>query len=257
MIIRPETMSWKDRVASRQPARRGSVSAFTLIELLVVVAILSVLVSLLLPSLSGAREQARNIICLTNLKELAAASNGYSASDPSEYLIPLPPSVYMTDVSYRGKQLSAARRAFGGKAGFPDKPSGDPFGNYIATLGPPMYSSKGGFGIGQRPLNTYLYKDVTSRSFSKMSELSNYFFIERPELPEMESKISMPLFQCPSDVGYQSGKDSGGIVDSGGRSTKGIFMFDGTARYTGSTSLYEGCGNSYAADSQLLFDCVL
>ena len=43
---------------------------FTLTELLIVVAIIGILVSLLLPSLSTAREKGKRAVCLSNLSQL-------------------------------------------------------------------------------------------------------------------------------------------------------------------------------------------
>ena len=50
---------------------------FTLIELLVVVSIIGILVSLLLPSLSKAREKAHQAVCLSNQKQIATATVSY------------------------------------------------------------------------------------------------------------------------------------------------------------------------------------
>ena len=50
---------------------------FSLIELLIVISILSILVSLLLPSLFKARMSARQVQCLSNMKQLATAFQSY------------------------------------------------------------------------------------------------------------------------------------------------------------------------------------
>ena len=65
-------------LGGRKAKARGRSLRFTLIELLVVVAIIAILAALLLPVLSRTREQAKRLLCLTNLKQLTVAETLYA-----------------------------------------------------------------------------------------------------------------------------------------------------------------------------------
>lgn len=69
------------------PWRRTARQSFTLIELLVVIAIIAVLAALLLPALTTARETARAIQCVSNLRQIGFSCADYGA-DFHDLIVP-------------------------------------------------------------------------------------------------------------------------------------------------------------------------
>jgi prepilin-type N-terminal cleavage/methylation domain-containing protein len=91
----PFLTAGKDFSMDKKHRVRGCVRAFTLIELLVVIAIIAVLMGILMPALSMAREQSRRAVCASNLRGFGMSVVTYAADHDEK----IPPAFYQNGAS--------------------------------------------------------------------------------------------------------------------------------------------------------------
>jgi prepilin-type N-terminal cleavage/methylation domain-containing protein len=128
----------------RQPVRWRR-SGFTLIELLVVIAIIALLLSILLPSLSQAREKGKIAKCLANLRQIMTAAQLYANEQNDAF-----PFLYRTAGGGADPPISACSWAFGGKTS----------SDYWRTASGGVFY----WEAQDRPLNRYLRPTAVTRS---------------------------------------------------------------------------------------------
>lgn len=166
----------------------GRGRAFTLIELLVVVAIIGILISILLPSLSRAREQARISTCLSNSRGISVAAAAYYLEEES--LVFCWPKSYTVD-NESGIRGFAYYTEFIWGGAVPDKNSQD-WDAEIAGPGRISNADTYWYYPHERPLNLQLFPDWKDDNKRSKNNGQNQTRLSTPmNLPD--------IYKCPSD----------------------------------------------------------
>ena len=156
------------RVSTSRAARRGG---FTLIELLVVISIIALLISILLPSLSRAREQAKLVACQSNISTVGKVL--------LTYLFDLDQLPLFATRDESGNVLGFASWAYGGWSGRNREFWADeaPWGNVQTS---------------ERPLSVYA---LNGGSYTDQENLA-----PPGEDPNTYPTQEVPYYRCPSDT---------------------------------------------------------
>lgn len=151
--------------------------AFSLVELIVVIAIVTILLAVLLPALSGARREGHRTKCAANLKSMGQAAMTYATTDARDMIVPQHPSApYYENEGYWD---------YGGASGRP--------GGEWAESDDPWHN----FGASTRPLNKEIYPYIVGSSddFSVFNCPSDQGWVDAPALiggsPELMSGITV------------------------------------------------------------------
>ncbi len=109
-------------------SKKMGMAGFTLVELLVVIAIVGLLLSLVLPAMSQAREAARRAICASNLRQNCVALLAYDQQERS-----FPTSAYNVPTQITNKAHIALRESFNVASKLVYCPSGMPLSSTNAA----------------------------------------------------------------------------------------------------------------------------
>jgi prepilin-type processing-associated H-X9-DG protein/prepilin-type N-terminal cleavage/methylation domain-containing protein len=171
MAVCSHALQKSQRPVSTTVRTQCAVGGFTLVELLVVIGIIALLISILLPALNKARESARTVACLSNLRQLSLSlimyANDHQNWAPDNFGAPYPQTNW--EIGWANK-LTQLKYTPGGQV----NPLAPPTGIYLC---PDVFEPVKQWGTpGQgRDLIPYFRADIGNYWFSTTYGINSFF----------------------------------------------------------------------------------
>lgn len=244
-------------------SRTHQVYGFTLIELLVVVAIIALLISVLLPALAVARDQAKAAVCLTRLKNLGAAQqaygtqyNGYIPGAPltTGYPLVVPPGWWKTGMpvnpyDYSVPLFREMSMKLPAQMSTPPKP--DPY--FPITTTGPMQCPSNNQVAASYPVGNPNIPAVSYLTMSSMVRAGPSFYTRYSKPGALVSSLTPPYVAQSSAWEVVPPDQYFPRVEAVGRTSLKVFLADGLRYYDPSGQItyntYINQNNTYGYQS--------
>ncbi|MFO0832662.1 MAG: prepilin-type N-terminal cleavage/methylation domain-containing protein [Phycisphaerales bacterium] len=176
------------------PRLRRGAAAFTLIELLVCIAIIGVLIGLLIPGLSAARESARSTVCLSNQRQMILAWQVY-ADTYRDYAVP-----YNTSTGPLGSGQPTSSTYWWGSFTGPDSMV-VPEDGFLSRFIDSTLNIRSVYECPSQPWGTYIAQPVSLVNRQPTSTYGyNGYYLSPSRVPGYSDQIGFRPWRRTSDI---------------------------------------------------------
>ena len=206
-------------------------TGFTLIELLVVIAIIAILAAMLLPALAKAKEKAKSIQCLNDLRQLSLAAQMY-VSDSQGYFPSRSFTDHWPDKFYDTYGKNVKLLVCPSETKIPTT-IGSVYSNNVADASPRSYFLDGWNDYFQDAFNTSDWNTLETEIITQQSRMAENAIVHSSDTIVLGEKTPLQG-DFYMDLLENGGNDFSGILDQqrhDGKSGSNYAFADGSARY--------------------------